>query len=359
MNTDMGSARRTRMRAVVAHGAGDLRLEERQVPSPGPGEVAVDIRYGGICGSDLHYWRHGAVGEFRLREPLVLGHEIVGRVREAGPGASAPAPGTPVAVHPLASCGACRQCRAERRNTCLDGGYLGSAARNPHVQGGFADVLVVPAERILPLPEGLDLRLAAVAEPAAVAWHAVRQAGAVRGKRVLVTGAGPIGALVVAALRAAGAGEITVTDVHEAPLAVAKAVGATSVVRVGPGTDPLPELAADIAIESSGSPAGLETCLYGVDRGGLVVGLGLLPPGETPVAANALITREVRLVGSFRFDTELGEVLRALADGRLAVDPVVTSVLPVADVEEAFSLAGDPARSCKVLLDFGAPTHSS
>lgn len=312
------------MRAVVAHGAGDLRLEERQVPSPGPGEVAVDIRYGGIYGSDLHYWRHGAVGEFRLREPLVLGHEIVGRVREAGPGASAPAPGTPVAVHPLASCGACRQCRAERRNTCLDGGYLGSAARNPHVQGGFADVLVVPAERILPLPEGLDLRLAAVAEPAAVAWHAVRQAGDVRGKRVLVTGAGPIGALVVAALRAAGAGEITVTDVHEAPLAVAKAVGATSVVCVGPGTDPLPELAADIAIESSGSPAGLRTCLYGVDRGGLVVGLGLLPPGETPVAANALITREVRLVGSFRFDTQLGEVLRALADGRLAVDPVVT-----------------------------------
>ncbi|MFJ1812449.1 MULTISPECIES: L-idonate 5-dehydrogenase [unclassified Streptomyces] len=344
------------MRVVVAHGAGDLRLEERPVPVPGPGEVAVDIRYGGICGSDLHYWRHGAVGEFRLREPLVLGHEIVGRVREAGPGALAPPPGTPVAVHPLASCGRCRRCVAGRRNTCLDTGYLGSAARDPHVQGGFADVLVVPAERVLALPEGVDLRLAAVAEPAAVAWHAVRQAGDVRGKRVLVTGAGPIGCLVVAALRAAGAAEITVTDVHEAPLAVAKRVGATSTVRVGTGADGLDELAADIAIESSGNPAGLRTCLYGVDRGGLVVGLGLLPPGDTPVAANALITRELRLVGSFRFDDELTEVLGALADGRLPVEPVVTSVLPVAHTGEAFELAADPARSCKVLLDFGERT---
>ncbi|GAA3982834.1 L-idonate 5-dehydrogenase [Streptomyces sp. NBC_01352] len=353
------SATSTTMRAVVAHGAGDLRLEERPVPQPGPGEVAVDIRYGGICGSDLHYWRHGAVGDFRLREPLVLGHEIVGRVRAAGPGTPAPPPGTPVAVHPLASCGACRQCAAGRRNTCLDTGYLGSAARDPHVQGGFADVLVVPAERVLPLPAGLDLRLAALAEPAAVAWHAVRRAGDIRGKRVLVTGAGPIGCLVVAALRAAGAGEITVTDVHEAPLAVAKQVGADSTVRIGgpaPEKDALEELAADIAIESSGNPAGLRTCVYGVDRGGLVVGLGLLPPGDTPVAANAVITRELRLVGSFRFDTELAEVLRALADGRLPVDPVVTSVLPVTRTGEAFELAADPARSCKVLLDFADPT---
>jgi L-idonate 5-dehydrogenase len=365
--TARSATARSAMRAVVAHGAGDLRLEERPVPTPGPGEVAVDIRYGGICGSDLHYWRHGAVGEFRLREPLVLGHEIVGRIREAGPGTQAPPPGTPVAVHPLASCGQCRQCAAGRRNTCLDTGYLGSAARNPHVQGGFADVLVVPAERVLPLPDGLDLRLAAVAEPAAVAWHAVRQAGDVRGRSVLVTGAGPIGCLVVAALRAAGAGEITVTDVHEAPLAVAKAVGATTAVRVGGpvdgpdglnGLNELNGLAADIAIESSGNPAGLRTCVYGVDRGGLVVGLGLLPPGDTPVAANAVITRELRLVGSFRFDTELGVVLQALADGRLPVDPVVTSVLPVARTGEAFELAADPARSCKVLLDFadhGAP----
>lgn len=347
------------MRAIVAHGAGDLRLEERPVPSPGPGEVAVDIRYGGICGSDLHYWRHGAVGEFRIREPLVLGHEVVGSVREVGAGVTGLLPGTPVAVHPAVPCGRCRQCAGGHRNVCVDGGYLGSAARFPHVQGGFADVLVVPAARALPLPAGLDLLHAAVAEPAAVAWHAVRQAGDVRGKRVLVTGAGPIGCLVVAALRAAGAADITVTDVHAEPLTVAKAVGATTTVRVGdPEAAALDGLDAEVAIESSGSPAGMRTCLYGVDRGGLVVGLGLLPPGDTPVAANAVITRELRLVGSFRFDTELADVLAALADGRLPADPVVTSVTPVGQVAEAFALAADPARSCKVLLDFGTARTS-
>jgi L-idonate 5-dehydrogenase len=349
----------TTMRAVVAHGAADVRLEEREVPEPGSDEVAVDIHYGGICGSDLHYWQHGAVGEFRIREPLVLGHEVVGRVRRSGPGAQALPPGTPVAVHPARPCGQCRRCAAERPNTCLDAGYLGSAARYPHVQGGFADVLVAPAGRVLPLPAGLNLLHAAVAEPAAVAWHAVRQAGDIRGTRALVTGAGPIGCLVVAAVRAAGAEEIVVTDVHDAPLAIAKAMGATSTVRIGDAAaDGMEELAADLAIEASGTPAGLHTCLYGVDRGGLVIGLGLLPPGQTPVAANTLITRELRMVGSFRFDVELDEVLQVLADGTLQTEPVVTAVLPVEQAEDAFHLAADPARSCKVLLDFTAPGAS-
>lgn len=341
------------MRAVVAHAAGDLRLEERPVPSAGPGQVAVRIRYGGICGSDLHYWRHGAVGDFRLREPLALGHEVVGEVREVGDGVEGLVPGTRVAVHPATPCRQCAQCLSGQRNICPNTAYLGSAARFPHVQGGFAEVLVVPADQILVVPAGLDLRRAAVAEPAAVAWHAVRRAGDVVGKRVLVTGAGPIGCLVVAALRAAGAAEIVVTDVHAAPLAVAEAVGATTTIRVGTAeAAALDGLAADVAIESSGSPAGFNTCLHGVDRGGLVVGLGLLPPGDTAIAANAMITRELRVVGSFRFDLELAEVLGVLRSGLLPADPVITSVLPVDRVAEAFELAADPTGSCKVLLDF-------
>ncbi|USX54013.1 alcohol dehydrogenase catalytic domain-containing protein [Lentzea sp. HUAS12] len=343
------------MRAVVAHGAGELRLEERPLPSPAPGQVAVRIRYGGICGSDLHYWRHGAVGDFRLREPLVLGHEVVGEVREVGAGVRGLEPGARVAVHPATPCRECRQCLSGRHNICPHTAYLGSAARFPHVQGGFADVVVVPAEQVLVLPAGLDLRRAALAEPAAVAWHAVGRAGDVTGKRVLVTGAGPIGCLVVAALHAAGAAEIVVTDVHAAPLAVAAAVGATSTVQVGTAqAAELEGMAADVAVESSGSPAGFDTCLNGVDRGGLVVGLGLLPPGGTAVAANAIITRELRVVGSFRFDLELAEVLTALRSGMLRAEPVITSVLPVGRVSEAFETAADPAASCKVLLDFQA-----
>ncbi|PWK85537.1 L-idonate 5-dehydrogenase [Lentzea atacamensis] len=338
------------MPAVVARGAGDLRLEELPVPAPGPGEVAVSIRYGGICGSDLHYWRHGAVGDFRVREPLVLGHEVSGVVRAAGPGVTGFEPGAEVAVHPATPCGSCPQCRTDRRNICAHTAYLGSAAHFPHVQGGFAGVLVVPEAQVLPLPTGVGLRRAALAEPASVAWHAVRRAGDVSGKRVLVTGAGPIGCLVVAAARAAGAAEVVVTDVYEAPLAVAGRVGATRTIQLGtPEYEAVAHLRADVAIESSGSGAGFDTCLDAVARGGRVVGLGLLPPGGTPVVLNKIITRELDVVGSFRFDHEMTGVLTELA----GAEPVITATLPVERFGEAFELAANPARSCKVLLDFG------
>jgi L-idonate 5-dehydrogenase len=341
------------MMAVVAHGAGDLRVERLPVPSTGPGQVAVSIHYGGVCGSDLHYWRHGAVGDFRLREPLVLGHEVSGVVRQVGPGVEGVEVGTEVAVHPATPCDVCPQCRAHQRNICGNTAYLGSAARFPHVQGGFAGVLVVPAAQVLPLPAGLDLGRAAVAEPASVAWHAVRRAGTLVGKRVLVTGAGPIGALVVAAARAAGAGEIIVSDVHDAPLSIARQVGATTTIRVGtPDAALLDDLRADVAIESSGAPAGFNTCLRAVERGGTVVGLGLLPPGDSPIAANLLVTKEIRVVGSFRFDPEMTDVLQALADDVLPVEALVTEVVPATFAGEAFALAADPSKSCKVLLDF-------
>ncbi|WP_088316948.1 L-idonate 5-dehydrogenase [Kineosporia sp. R_H_3] len=349
------------VRALVAHGAGDVRVEEHPAPVPGPGQVAVRIAYGGVCGSDLHYWRHGRVGDFYLREPLTLGHEVVGTVLSVGPGATgAPAPGTPVAVHPATPCGTCPECRSGRRNVCRAVRYLGSAAHLPHVQGGLVDVLVVPADQAVALPDGLSLLDAAVTEPASVAWHAVTRAGDVRGARVLVTGAGPIGALVVAALHRAGAAEVVVTDVAAEPLARAAAVGATTTVVVGPdapavdGRTPDEALAAlevDVAIESSGSPAGLGTCVRAVRRSGRVVTLGLLPPGDVPFPGNLVVTREIELVGTFRFDHEIHDVLAALADGSLVTGPVVTHVLPLARAAEALELAGDPRRSGKVLLD--------
>uniref|UniRef100_UPI000567EA6A alcohol dehydrogenase catalytic domain-containing protein n=1 Tax=Streptomyces sp. NRRL S-146 TaxID=1463884 RepID=UPI000567EA6A len=159
------------MLGCVIHGQGDLRVADLPVPRPGPGQALVAVRYGGVCGSDLHYWRHGGVGDFRLREPMVLGHEVVGTVVEYGADASGPAPGSAVAVHPATPCGVCPECAAGRRNICRDTRYLGSAARFPHVQGGFAARVVVPAEQVRALPDGLELRRAALAEPLSVALH--------------------------------------------------------------------------------------------------------------------------------------------------------------------------------------------
>ncbi|MEH0582149.1 L-idonate 5-dehydrogenase [Streptomyces sp. B21-108] len=339
------------MLGCVIHGQGDLRVEELASPAPGPGEVLVAVRYGGVCGSDLHYWRHGGVGDFRLEEPMVLGHEVVGTVLTSE-GPSGPPPGTAVAVHPATPCGVCPECADGRRNVCRDTRYLGSAARTPHVQGGFAAEIVVPAEQVRSLPPGLDPRRAALAEPLSVALHAVRRAGPVAGRHVLVTGAGPIGCLVVAAAKAAGAARVTVTDLLPAALGYARTAGADTVVRADDPGDPGWPSEADVAVEASGVAAGLDTCLRLVRRGGVVVQLGMLPPGQSPFAGNLVVSREIELRGAFRFDTEFDDALALLA-AEPAFDGLVSAVVPVRQAESAFALAADRGRSCKVLLDFG------
>ncbi|WP_370964118.1 L-idonate 5-dehydrogenase [Amycolatopsis sp. cg9] len=341
-------------RACVVHGAGDLRVEERDPAGPGPGEVEIAVAYGGICGSDLHYYHRGAVGDFTVREPMVLGHEVAGHVAALGAGVPGPATGVPVAIHPATPCDECRECREGRRNVCARSRYLGSAAHFPHVEGGFTRRLVVPAAQVRVLPPGLALDRAVLAEPLSVAVHAVRRAGDVQGKRVLVTGAGPIGCLVVAVLRHAGAVEVVVSDLLPEPLKVAELVGATSTVRAGRPDDPAWPADVDVAIEASGAPAGLATCVARVRRGGTVVLLGLLPPGETGFPGNVVVTREIVLKGAFRFDTEFDDALSLLAGG-LPVDPVVTHRFPLAEALTAFGTAGDRTVASKVLLDFTTP----
>jgi L-idonate 5-dehydrogenase len=338
--------------AIVVHGPGDLRIQEIPARPPGPGEVALRVRYGGICGSDLHYLRHGAAGEFRLREPLILGHEVSGVVAAAGPAVTGIQPGQRVTVHPATPCRNCPECSAGRPNICRRARYLGSAAHFPHVQGGFRDVLVVPAGQVVPLPPALSLATAALAEPLAVALHAVRRAGPVRGRRVLVTGAGPIGCLVVAVLRAHGAGQIIARDMVPQALQVATSAGA-DLAELASGAGEGAEV--DAAIESSGAAAGLAECLRRTARGGRVVALGLLPPGDVAAPVNLVVARELELLGTFRFDLEIGDAVALLAGG-LPVGDVVTAILPAGRAGQAFALAGDRTRASKVLLEFDGVT---
>ena len=337
---------------VVAHGAGDMRVESLALAAPEPHEAVVEIAYGGICGSDLHYWQHGAAGESVLRAPMVLGHEVVGRVLVPATDGTGPDAGTAVAVHPATpGDGDGSRYPADRPNLSPGCTYLGSAARFPHTDGAFARYVNLPARMLRVLPAGLPLRRAALVEPAAVAWHAVSRAGDVRGKRVLVVGSGAIGALITAVLRTRGAGEIITTDMHAKPLEIARSLGAT---RSLPATDAaaIAAVDADICFESSGSYRGLMSAVTGATRGGRVVMVGLLPSGEQPALISLAITRELELVGSFRFNDEIDDVIAALADGTLQADAVLTHEFAVEDALEAFETARDASRSGKVLLRF-------
>ena len=350
----MNQALPTEAVGLVVHAAGDVRVEVVPVRTPRPDEALVEVRYGGICGSDLHYWQHGAAGLSILREPLLLGHEIVGVVHTAAADGTGPGAGTPVAVHPGRPDPGDGTVRypADRPHLSPAGTYLGSAAHHPHTQGGFVRHLPLATTMLRALPPGLPLRTAAVVEPASVAWHAVRRAGEVAGRRVLVVGAGPIGALVVAVLARAGAAEIVAVDLHEAPLARARALGATRTL-LATDTEALALVQPDVSVESSGTARGLATAISATMRGGRVVMLGLLPPGDQPVNVATTIAHELDLVGSFRFDDEIDAVVAALADGSLRVDDVITHELPIDDALAALEIARDPQRSGKVLLTFG------
>lgn len=337
---------------VVVHSAGDLRVERVEREMPSGDEATVSITFGGICGSDLHYWLDGAAGESILKAPMLLGHEVVGTVIRAAADGTGPGVGADVAVHPATpAVGDGSRFPSERPNLCPGGTYLGSAARYPHTNGAFASEVNLPTRMLYELPSGLTLRQAALAEPASVAWHAVSRAGDVSGKRVLVIGAGPIGCLVVAILKRAGAAEIVVTDVYPKPLHTASAVGASETL-LSTEIDAISAVDADVAIESSGSARGLASAITGVMRGGRVVMLGLLPAGDQPVPASIAITRELELVGSFRFNEEMTSVLASLVDGSLFVDPIVTHEFDVADSLKAFETARDSSSSGKVLLRF-------
>ncbi|MEZ2390119.1 L-idonate 5-dehydrogenase [bacterium RCC_150] len=338
-------------RAIVAHAAGDLRIEDIALTAPAPDESVVEIAYGGICGSDLHYWLHGAAGESILKAPLVLGHEIVGTVVQQAADGTGPVAGTPVAVHPASPAPGAAKYPADRPNLSPGCTYLGSAARFPHTDGAFSRYATLPSRMLRALPEGLELRTAALAEPAAVAWHAVARAGEVKGKTALVIGSGPIGALAVAVLKRGGASRIVAVDMHDKPLEIARAVGADEVLK-GDQAEAIAAVEADVVIESSGSHHGLASAIKGAARGGKVVMVGLLPAGPQPVFISLAITRELELLGSFRFNDEIDGVITALADGSLYVDPVVTHEFTLDKGLEAFDVAKNSAESGKVLLNF-------
>lgn len=339
--------------ALVAHAKDDVRVETLPEPAPTADEAVVAIAYGGICGSDLHYWLHGAAGQSILREPMVLGHEIVGTVLASAADGSGPSIGTRVAVHPATEADdGSAPYPSDRPNLSPAGTYLGSAARMPHTHGAFARRVALPARMLRPIPDGLDLRLAALAEPAAVAWHGVGQAGGVEGKRVLVIGAGPIGALAIAVAKHHGASEILATDLHEHPRALAERLGASTLDAMD--AEAIAAVHADVVIESSGTVPGLAAAISGARRGGTVVMLGLQRAGEVSVPMASAITRELTLVGSFRFNDELDDVLAALADGSLDAEAVISHELPIGDGLRALEIARDAAVSSKVLLEFSA-----
>ncbi len=344
------------MRAVVIHAEKDLRVEATSAPEIGPLDVRVRIEAGGICGSDLHYYLHGGFGTIRVKEPMILGHEIAGTVEAVGSEVSRVKPGDRVAVNPSRSCGRCRYCQAGQQQHCTDMLFYGSAMRFPHVQGGFRDILVVEERQAVKVADGVTAAMAAFAEPLSVCLHAVKRAGPLLGKRVLVTGSGPIGILTIIAAKAAGAAEIVATDVVAGPLPTARKMGAAQAIDVMAEPERLKSEygaekgAFDVMFEASGNQHALTGAFDVVRPGGVIVQIGV--GGNFTLPMNVLVAKEFDLRGSFRFHEEFDWAVQMIGSGTIDLNPLLTASIPVERAVEAFELAADKSKAMKVQLAF-------
>lgn len=343
------------MEALVIHAPGDLRVEEVATPELGPGQLQVRVRCGGICGSDLHYYQHGGFGTIRIKEPMVLGHEVAGVIEAVGDGAGGFAAGERVAISPSRPCGLCRYCQQGLQNHCLDMRYYGSAMRTPHVQGAFRQQIVVEHWQAHRLADTVSDGEGSMAEPLSVALHAVRRAGPLLGKSVLVTGCGPIGALAIIAARRAGATHIVATDVGAHTLGKARKVGADEVVNVAEEPDGLARFTADkghfdVLFEASGNQRALVGAFDALRPRGIIVQLGL--GGEMQLPINTIVAKEFDLRGAFRFHEEFAVAVELLNKGLVDVKPLISATLSYRDSARAFALAADRSQAMKVLLNF-------
>ena len=344
----------TQMKALVCHGPKDLRIEDHPTPAPAANEVLVNVRAGGVCGSDLHYYNHGGFGTVRIREPMILGHEVAGVVSAIGAGVTNIEPGDAVAINPSRPCGTCGYCLRAEFNQCLNMRFYGSAMPFPHIQGAFAEQLLVTGSQCEKVGSDVSIHHAAMAEPLSVALHALTRAGSLAGKHVLIVGCGPIGAMCVVAARYFGALSITVADLVNEALDVARQLGADETVNAGAVDAFAPYQGEkgyfDVVVEASGSQAGVNTALEVARPRARIVQLGL--GGDISLPMNMVVAKELQLLGSFRFHEEFAWAAKLIRERRVDLAPLLSDVFAASDAVSAFERANDRQRAMKVQIAF-------
>ena len=343
------------MKSLKIHGPLDLRIEDYPVDNLKPNQVEIKIAIGGICGTDLHYYKHGGFGQIKLREPMILGHEVSGFISKIGSNVENLSIGQLVSVSPSRPCNKCVFCLNGNQIQCINMKFYGSAMPFPHIQGAFREILIAEDYQCVPA-DGLSSEEAAMAEPLAVCLHAIKQAGKIFGQKVLITGSGPIGTLCVAASRRAGAEEIIVTDISKNALTFANSIGADRVINVLEEHDKLQVYKSnkgyfDIAIECSGSEQGISDSINCLKPKGTLIQLGL--GGDAVIPLVLVTTKELNLRGSFRFHSEFELAVNMMKKKLINVNPLITHKVDFKSAKKGFELAlNNDEQSMKVQLSF-------
>jgi L-idonate 5-dehydrogenase len=343
------------MKAAVLHGARDIRIEPYRQPELHPGMVLLRPRRVGICGTDLHYYEHGHNATFVPDRPFILGHEFTAEVAAVAPGVDAVKIGQRVTVNPARACGFCAYCKGGQINLCRKTIMLGSASTTPPTDGALAEFVTVRADQCHLLPDDMDDGIGAMMEPLSVALHAVKRAGTVSGKRVLVTGGGTIGLLVAMTARAFGAVPVAVSDIVAARRNKAIELGVD--VALDPAAhnlrhqvEELTGLGFDMVFEASGAPPALRAAFDLVRPGGTIVQIGTVGTADIPIPVNQLMVREINFRGSMRYGDTFDEAISLVAAGRIQVGSLINNVFALEDSVKALHLAADKSAALKVQI---------
>jgi len=313
-----------------------IEIRREPIPRPGPGEALVAIKANGICGSDIHFFHQGRLGNFVVTRPYVPGHEAGGEVAEVGEGVADLQPGDRVVAEPGIPCGRCRHCRSGRYNLCRDVVFLSA----PPIDGTFCDYLSIRADMLHKMPEGMSFEMGALAEPTAVAVHAVNRGAVRNGETAAILGCGPIGLLTLQAFKAAGGARAVCVDGIGARRSKAADLGADETAEPGPDAERLRDVA-DVVFETAGSAAATAAAFAFARPGGRVVQVGWPEKNRVELDVAGFIEKELDYVAVNRYANAFPAAIAWLADGRVRGDLLITHRFAFDDVAEAFQFALD------------------
>ena len=343
-----------KIKAGVMHGIDDVRIDEVDFPQMKDGEVLIKMKSVGVCGSDVHYYKHGQIGTYVVEKPMILGHECAGQIVDVAKDVKGFKAGDRVAIEPGYTCRKCIYCKTGRYNLCPEVTFLAT----PPVDGAYVEYLAWPADFVFHLPDNMTYDHGALMEPLAVGMHAVRRSRLKPGEPVVILGAGTIGLVTLLSAKAAGAGEIIVADLEDVRLDVAKKLGATQTINASKEStveivkDLTQGFGCEIIFETAGSVPTTQQTIELVARGGRIVWVGLA--GETifPMPVLQAIDKEVDIMGIFRYANVYPYAIQLVSKGRLDVDPLVTHRYSLSNVKEALEVAYERRDGAvKVMVD--------
>jgi L-iditol 2-dehydrogenase len=341
------------MQAAVMHSTRQIRIETLPVPEIGPDEVLIKVIAVGICGSDLHYYAHGGIGEAIVEKPFILGHECAGDIAAVGLNVKGLKVGDRVAVEPGVTCGYCEACKEGKYNLCPDVQFLAT----PPVDGAFAQYIKMRQDLVFLIPDHLTYEEAALIEPFSVGIHAATRTRLQPGSTIAIMGMGPVGLMAVVAAKVFGAATIIVTDLELLRLEAAKQMGATHLINIRE-KDPLEEInkitngkGVDVAWETAGNPMALQSALGSLRRGGKLAIVGLPAQHEIPLNVPFIVGKEVDIYGIFRYANTYPKGINFLASGIVDAMKLITDKYPLEETQEAMERALNNKSEClKVVI---------